>query len=200
MSTKIIKYIKKNTKRELTDLEISDYLEKPRTWSQGLSINEYVKLNPKNNERLVLKVLKEWYYLESILFEESAPKVKFEVGEIYYDSMVGLCVITRFFEADETKRGFYGCEIGRFEKLSIPGKSFTLYDNGRTKFRPVTDKDIHEYLLSELTMFSLGNSDTGDSCMLSVNEDSIYISGEEFVYLNKAQARKLKELLNREIS
>lgn len=201
MSNKIIKYIKKNTKKNLSDLEINDYLDKPRTWYFGLSINEFLKINPEDNEKIVLKNLKESYFLENIIFEELVkPKVNLKVGEIYYDSMAGLCVITQLFEADESKRGFNGCEIGRYERLRIPGRSFVLHDNSRVKFRLATDKDIVEYLIEELNMFNLGNSDNGDSCVLTINEDSLYISGEEFIYLNKEQALKLKALLNREIN
>lgn len=129
----------------------------------------------------------------------SPPKIKLEVGELYYDTMAGLCIVTELFEADENKRGFHGCEIGRYGRLRIPSRSFILYDDSRMRFRLATDKDIIEYLSDEMTTFNLGNNGVGDSRILSVNTDGIYISGDEFISLNKDQARKLRELLNREI-
>jgi hypothetical protein len=126
-------------------------------------------------------------------------KVKLELGELYYNPMSGLCVITRLFEADESKRGYHGCEIGRYERLRIRSRSFTLYDDKDPKFRLASDKDIIEYLVDELNQFNLGKSSNGDSCILSITEDGIYISGDEFVSLNKEQVRRLKEWLSREV-
>lgn len=131
-------------------------------------------------------------------FEEH--DVELKVGELYYDSMNGLCMITDLYKADENKRGFNGCDIGRYERIRIPGRSFILYDKRSINLRLASDENIIEYLLDELSTFSLGNIYLDDSSILTISDEGIYISGkEEFLHLNKTQTRKLKELLNREI-
>lgn len=68
MNKKIIKYIKRHLKIridiDLTDQQIKKFLEKPRTWYHGLSINEFLVLNPKVNEHIVLENLRQMYYGE----------------------------------------------------------------------------------------------------------------------------------------
>lgn len=64
MSKKIVRYIKKNSDRKVTESEIKKFLDKPMDMYFGLSTYEFLRLNPKVNEKIVLENLRQMFFGE----------------------------------------------------------------------------------------------------------------------------------------
>lgn len=128
--------------------------------------------------------------------------MKFEelkIGELYYDANYGLLIITELYRAGatapQTNRHWNGeFDCGRYSPLRLK-RDFTLYESKLDRIRLATDEQIEEYILENMTDFSLGEERS-----VVVYPDAVAVTYEDhFVYLNKKQALKLKEILAREI-
>ena len=114
----------------------------------------------------------------------------FKIGELYTSSRLGLFIVTNLFPINFVPNE----QIGTCERLNFGDRVYKLYND--TRIRQATDSDIEEYLLNKLTKFDLNKQD-----FVTIEVSGITVFGEEeAVYLNKAAALKLREILNRELN
>jgi hypothetical protein len=114
------------------------------------------------------------------------------LGELYYDTLNGLFVVTELHEPVEHK--YKECNvIGKAEYLSRCFSIINLTDY--KDYRLATDADIIEFIL-----YGLCNHDIGNGNKIAIHKEAVYISNkEEWISLTPNEAIELKEILNREL-
>lgn len=122
-----------------------------------------------------------------------------QVGELYYDTVQGLLTITELYPegatAPQASKFWSGeFDIGKYNTLKH-NRGFKLYTSKLDRLNLATDAQIEEYILNIMADF-----DIEDKSSVIIYPDAIGIACEfNFVYLNKKQALKLKQILAREI-
>lgn len=121
--------------------------------------------------------------------------MKLEVGELFYIPMSGICVLTEKYP--EGSRYYNDVIIGTFCRLGFGSRVYKLYED--TKVYNVTDKMIKDFLLEEMCRFELSN-EAGITISYGDFEGIGIYDQLEGIYLNKQEALKLREILNRELT
>ena len=130
------------------------------------------------------------------LIHKKRVEVLLEVGSVFFDTIQGLCIVTKRFKPRNEARGFHGYEVGRYERFFRKGHEFILYDSKFEKVRPATDKDYCDYLLRQMSRFDLGNGHG-----LTIHTDGVFLFDDDnFLGLSIVQTLKLRDLLNEELA
>jgi hypothetical protein len=113
-------------------------------------------------------------------------------GEMYYDTLHGLLVMTELHEP--IKHKYKECNvIGKAEYLNRTGSEVIITDY--KDYRIATDSDVIEYLLNNMCCHDIGNGNK-----ISIHIEAVYISNkDEWISLTPIEAFELKAILNREI-
>jgi hypothetical protein len=120
-----------------------------------------------------------------------------KVGELYFDAIRGLCVVTELFAPREER---YSNLIGKYEKIRT-GRLINLYDNSNISFRVASDDDIVNFIAESLTSFNLYEPDVGNFLSIKLDHDGIYLTNnDESVFLDRKQTLYLRTILSREIT
>ena len=121
--------------------------------------------------------------------------MEFKIGELYYNSMLGVCVITDVYPKEgRSNSPIHGERLGVFQRLNNNKAEYTLYST--SKFREIQDADIIDYLSYRLCTIELEKG-----IDISFSDDGILIGKDDnCVSLNKEQTLILREILSREIN
>jgi hypothetical protein len=112
---------------------------------------------------------------------------KIKIGELYKHPFFGIVMVKSL------KKDF--CSKGKL--ISIRSDAlYNMYEVTMEKLVPVSDKDIKDFLLSQLGRFTIDNEYT-----VTIDDEymSLFDRSDGFVLLNKKQALSLKEILNKEL-
>jgi hypothetical protein len=124
-------------------------------------------------------MLKEKYYLYGL-----------KVGELYYNTLHGLGVITKLFQEPEVRLNGDKL-IGEIQYFRMKTRNLTFTNN--TRLTLATDTEILDYL-NEV------NLNLTDGAMVSFDPEYVsIIDSYGQVMLTRTAALKLKEILNREL-
>lgn len=112
---------------------------------------------------------------------------KIKIGELYKHPFFGIVMVKSL------NKDFYS----KGKLISIRSDMlYNMYEVTIEKLRPVSDKDIKDFLLRQLSRFTLDNEYT---VIIDDEYMSLFDHDDVFVLLNKKQALALKKILNREL-
>jgi hypothetical protein len=125
----------------------------------------------------------------------------FKVGELYYSTRLGVFVVKELYLLPKTdNKEIIGRvtnyeQIGTCQRLSFGEREYKLFPDDR--IREAADSDIVEFLVNQISKFEVG-----DKNIVTIDEEfGVTVFGEyEAVNLDREAARKLRDLLNREIA